>query len=614
MLSPLARRILFASPWLRNVADEAREAIVALLEEISVPQGAVIFREGDEPENSYLLVAGAVDCSRSGTTLMRLGPGDALGLVLGADDFHPVTATAALDCRLLALRRADWPRLEAFVPEVDAEVRRTVARRLEVALARKAATRSEVVAIRSDEPWPARRETVLALAEALERELGAPVAVVTGCSREAASAVTPARENDRDWVLPGDPGDPSAFRERATRELGEGLRQVRFVLAELHESLSEVDLGLTADILVERVTGQEPPEPGRRGARIFFLHDERDGPGPSMGEGVVVRLPADEPARRRGVERLARRICGRSVGLALGSGAAWGMAHIGVLEVLEEAGVPIDFVAGASMGAIVGAHYALGLSPAEIHEMATRVKTPADFVRILPDLLYLAADFNLVQPGVFAGQHFKQLLSAIAPIEGATFADLQIPFRAVATDIETGARAELRDGELVEAVHASFAAPGIFSAHRVGDGVYIDGGMVDPVPAETVRRMGADLVIAVNVVPPLDPDVRTPLDRMMASLGRLNPLAALRREDQRRLPGAFDAIVRTLQLMQYQLGNDRAGDADVLINPQLKEFWLLEFWAGEAMIRKGAEATREALPAIQERIEAWRKDDVDVEG
>ena len=205
------------------------------------------------------------------------------------------------------------------------------------------------------------------------------------------------------------------------------------------------------------------------------------------------------------------------------------------------------------------------------------------------------------------------MLAAIAPIAGKTFSDLVIPFRSVATNIETGARAELREGELAEAVHASFAAPWILSPHRIGDGVYIDGGMVDPVPAETVRRMGADLVIAVNVVPPLDPDVRNPLDRILASIERLNPLAALRGEEQRRLPGAFDAVMRTVQLMQYQLGNDRAGEADILINPELKEFWLLEFWAGEPMIRKGAEAARDALPAIQEKFEAWRKASVPTE-
>jgi NTE family protein len=607
MLTPQARRVLFASPWLRGLADAERQEAIALFEEIAVPQATVLFREGETLDAGYLLVEGSVDISIDGRRLARLAPGESFGVPSYAGQPRLATATAALDCRLLVLRRAAWQRIGELQPQLAEELGRLQGRALEIMLGRQRGPHCEYVLALSREPWPERRETLVALADALERELGAPVAIATGCAEQAAAALRPARDNGLDRLVPGDLADPDGMRERATRELGELTARVPFVLVERHESLGDTDLGLEADLVIQRITGEEPPEPGWRGKRFLFVHDRRDGPGPALSGGDIVALPADEPRRSRGFERLARHVCGRSVGIALGSGAAWGLAHVGVLEVLEEAGVPIDVVAGASMGAILGAHYALGFSPAELREMVTRVKTPTDVVSILPKLLYLAADFNVVQPGFFAGEHFKQVLAAIAPIRGKTFADLEIPFRAVATDIATGARAELGDGELADAIHASFAAPGILSAYRIGDGVYIDGGMVDPVPAETVRRMGADLVIAVNVVPPLDPDARNPLDRVFASLGRLNPVAALRSKEQRQLPGAVDALLRTIQLMQYQLGNERAGEADVLINPELKEFWLLEFWAGEAMIARGAEATREALPDIQEKLQAWRK-------
>src|SRR6185503_14237306 len=113
------------------------------------------------------------------------------------------------------------------------------------------------------------------------------------------------------------------------------------------------------------------------------------------------------------------------------------------LDVLDEAGIPVDVIAGASMGAIVGAHYALGFSPKEIEKIATGVKGIPDLLRIVPNLLYLASDFNLLGPGMFAGKRFQRILETMGPIEGRTFADLRIPFRAVATDIDTGARAEL---------------------------------------------------------------------------------------------------------------------------------------------------------------------------
>src|SRR5262249_32547862 len=187
-------------------------------------------------------------------------------------------------------------------------------------------------------------------------------------------------------------------------------------------------------------TGAHPPVPRPPGSRrVVFVHARRSGAGPSLSSHDVVSLPADEPRRTHALERLARHLTHRSVGIALGSGAAWGMAHIGVLDVLERAGIPIDLVAGASMGGIVGARYAVGFSPAQLEEIATRVRDLPGIARILPRLLYLGADFNITRPGLFAGDHFQRVLESLGPIKGRTFADLDIPFRAVATDIERGA-------------------------------------------------------------------------------------------------------------------------------------------------------------------------------
>ena len=176
-------------------------------------------------------------------------------------------------------------------------------------------------------------------------------------------------------------------------------------------------------------------------------------------------------------------------------------------------------------------------------------------MRILPRLLYLAIDFNVRRPGLFAGDHFQRVLDSLGPIEGRTFADLETPFRAVATDIATGARVELVDGDLCAAMRASFSAPWIFSPFRIGDHILIDGGMTDPVPAETARSMGADLVIGVNVVPPVFPKPQNPLEVALRALGRVNPLAY---STDARLPSSFDVVVRTLQIMQHELGDNRA--------------------------------------------------------
>src|SRR5262249_56757851 len=122
---------------------------------------------------------------------------------------------------------------------------------------------------------------------------------------------------------------------------------------------------------------------------------------PALSATRIVALPVNGAGPSPGLARLARFLTRRSVGVALGSGAAWGLAHIGVLEVLERERIPVDVIAGASMGAIVGAHYALGFSPAHLEEIATSVRNIPDLMRILPRLLYLAADFNVARPGLF---------------------------------------------------------------------------------------------------------------------------------------------------------------------------------------------------------------------
>jgi len=123
--------------------------------------------------------------------------------------------------------------------------------------------------------------------------------------------------------------------------------------------------------------------------------------------------------------------------------------------------------------------------------------------------------------------------------------------------------------------------------------------MSDPVPAETARSMGADLVIGVNVVPPVYPEAQNPLQAVLRLFARANPIAT---RDDARLPNSFDVIVRILQIMQHELGNDRAAEADVLVKPDLRAFWVLEFWKAAEIIEKGRRAAEAALPAIRRKL------------
>ncbi|MBC8375987.1 MAG: patatin-like phospholipase family protein [FCB group bacterium] len=178
-----------------------------------------------------------------------------------------------------------------------------------------------------------------------------------------------------------------------------------------------------------------------------------------------------------------------TVGLALGAGAAKGFAHIGVLDALEKAGIRIDVIAGSSMGAIIGGGYAAGLSVDSLADVALN----SDWFDVL----------NLLDPvfptrGFIDGQKIHAFLDEL--YDHKNIEDLAIPFAATTVDILRGDLFVLNEGNLANAARASSSIPIIFNPLTIDDQVLVDGGMIDPVPIDVVRSMGADYIIAVNVL------------------------------------------------------------------------------------------------------------------
>ncbi len=207
------------------------------------------------------------------------------------------------------------------------------------------------------------------------------------------------------------------------------------------------------------------------------------------------------------------------IGLVLSGGGARGVAHIGVLQALEELRVPVDYIAGTSMGAVVGGLYASGMAPAEI-EAFFRSTDWQDVLRDAPPraattfrqrsrVYELNQDYQVgvsargvqLPAGVIAGEKLvANLHRLLLPVQGVRdFDRLPIPFRAVATDLETGAKAVLSEGDLALAIRASMAVPGVFSPIERDGRLLVDGGISSNLPISTVRAMGADVVIAVDV-------------------------------------------------------------------------------------------------------------------
>ena len=313
------------------------------------------------------------------------------------------------------------------------------------------------------------------------------------------------------------------------------------------------------------------------------------------GEGHVA-APALVPASRK-----------LRIGLALGSGAARGWAHIGVLRALHEAGIRPDVIAGCSVGAVIGGCYAAG----KLDELER-------FARLLSRRRVMGLlDFHMSGAGLIGGDRIAKLLDI--DLGETRIEDLGLRFAAVATELSTGHEIWLTRGRLVDALRASYALPGVFDPVKLGGRWLMDGALVNPVPVTVARALGADIVICVNlngdiklrgtviqnqdeVAPPANDHPVEPADRSARGF-----LAALRNGAMRRPARPTDApsigavMIDAFNITQDRISRSRlAGDPpDVMITPKLQPVGLFEFHRAEECIARGHEATLRALADIR---------------
>jgi NTE family protein len=180
------------------------------------------------------------------------------------------------------------------------------------------------------------------------------------------------------------------------------------------------------------------------------------------------------------------------IGLVLGGGGARGLAHIGVLKVFEREGIAIDVLAGTSMGGLIGALHAAGMSMQDIEAEALRRGTAKEIFRLL--------DLNISMRGLLKGSRiYNQLADTLG--QELTFQELKIPLAVMAVDLRTGREVMISEGKVVEAIRATISVPGIFQPVEYGPYLLVDGGTLDNVPVEAAHKLGADYVIAVDVLP-----------------------------------------------------------------------------------------------------------------
>jgi len=285
------------------------------------------------------------------------------------------------------------------------------------------------------------------------------------------------------------------------------------------------------------------------------------------------------------------------IGLALSGGGARGAAHIGVLKVLEELRVPVDLIAGTSMGAIVGGLYAAGMAPQDIEEVLETVdwvdafsdripREDRSFRRKRDDDLYLVRNrpglrgLELKFPrGVLEGQKIELLLKRLTlpVVDVRDFDDLPIPYRAIAADIVDDGKVVLGEGDLALAIRASMSIPVVFAPREIGGRLLVDGGITANLPIETVREMGADVIIAV--------DISTPL---------------LEREEIESVISISDQLLTILTRRGTEEQIATLDGDDLLIEPDLGDITTMSFDRAADAVPTGLEAAREAAGRLRE--------------
>jgi NTE family protein len=245
------------------------------------------------------------------------------------------------------------------------------------------------------------------------------------------------------------------------------------------------------------------------------------------------------------------------IGLALSGGFARGIAHIGVLKVLDEENIPIHCVAGSSVGSFIGAIYCAGATAKEMEQIAGRMRRRH------------FAQLSISRYGFFSNRRMIKFLNKIMQVR--TFEELEIPLAVTATEISTGEGMVFRSGPLAVAVQASCAYPGIFPPVDAGGRLLVDGGLAYPVPTQPLHEMGPDRIIAVHL-------------RNRTGLGGPRNM--------------FDMIAKSFAIAQQQNGTLWQSLADMVVEPEVRHFRYDAFERTADLVRAGETAMRSALPGL----------------
>jgi NTE family protein len=540
------RERLRAIPLFRDLTDGDLELVTARLRSERYSKGTIVFHQGDIGDKMYLVESGQVRVVAEGQPqpLAYMGPGTFVGeMALLLAQPRSATLEVVIDAHLLSLRKSDLDDLIANHPSIGLRLSQELSQRLAVTSHQLSGTRPQ--GRRLAAVWgPNAARLSIVLSRQVKRTIG-----FLSLSEDPASS----EASISSGVMPLDG-------------------------AELDESSLAESLGQQLDVF-NRVLVALPAEDtplARKALQLAEVVVSLDSPPDWVSQAVDPELLWVAKDTDRDLERLARRLAGLVVGLALSSGGSKGIAHIGVLKVLRQAGIPIDMIAGTSAGALFGAWFAAGWSDQELIEEALQLSSHN---------YWRNWDVNLPpRAGLIKGQRAYELLNRW--MDGRHFSDLETPLCIVAADILTGEEVVFDSGPVADAIRASLSLPIVADPWHYRERYLVDGAVVNPLPASVLRKRGADIVIASNV-------------SHMADYG---PLSAINR-----MPSFLEIISNIISASEMELIKSQLELTDVLIRPKTKARHALDFSRTAAAIAEGEEAAQSQIETIQAVLKARRE-------
>ncbi|MCX5717296.1 MAG: patatin-like phospholipase family protein [Nitrospirae bacterium] len=255
------------------------------------------------------------------------------------------------------------------------------------------------------------------------------------------------------------------------------------------------------------------------------------------------------------------------IAVVLGAGASKGFAHIGVLKVLESNKIPVHMIIGTSAGSFVGSLYAYGYNAFELQKLSFSIEKGD------------VADITIPDNGFIKGEKLESYINRI--LKNTPMEKLKIPFYAVATDIQSGKEIVFGTGNTGTAVRASCSIPGIFRPVNISGKMYVDGGVVSPVAVDAAKRLGADVIIAVDISGDIDSTQPT---------------------------GTIETILQSINIMYSKLASIQLSKADIVIKPKVGYIGSADFSKRHEAVLEGEKAAIEALPKIQEIVDKLKQE------